>query len=248
MYQITRMGLIVWVCLIVFISAWTFFLGVLMGRGTAPISIDFGGIETELAASKAAQLAAQREMLAQANGSGDRPPDVEYPEILREKTADPELEPVGQSGLADRAASRDPKTKKRRVPEKPKVIKYPVPNADGSTSVAMDRGVRPAGTASQKGSETRAPIVAAHGETTPSATDSKVYTLQALSVRDQVAARKMVAILRNKGFPAFLTEGEIPGKGTWYRVRIGSYENRTEAGATIERLQAEGIQPLLIRK
>lgn len=254
-YQITRRGLIVWGCLIVFISAWTFILGVLMGRGTAPVSFDLGGMEEELVASKAAQLAAQEEIIVDSDGSGVKAPDVEYPEILRGKIDDPD-EARATRAEKPKASATSPKVKRRRVPQKPKVIKYPVPEVPSApatprraTEPAADKSKKAATTAGAQAKPTQAtPPAPPPAKPDPAPGAPKPYTLQAISVQDQVAAKKMVATLRNKGFAAFLTAGEIPGKGTWYRVRVGGYENRAEAEPIIRRLQAEGIEPLLIRQ
>src|SRR3989337_2759286 len=35
--------------------------------------------------------------------------------------------------------------------------------------------------------------------------------------------------LKSKGYPAFIKTAEVPGKGTWYRVRIGTFTTRVTA-------------------
>ncbi len=42
---------------------------------------------------------------------------------------------------------------------------------------------------------------------------------------------------KKKGYSAFVVTGEVPQKGTWYRVRIGRYSNRKEAQAFLEKLK-----------
>jgi cell division septation protein DedD len=201
-------------------------------------------------------LAAQEESIIDSDGSGVKAPDVEYPEILRGKIDDPDEARATPAEKPKAASATSPKVKRRRVPEKPKVIKYPVPEVPSAPAKprtaaepAADEPKKTATTAGAQAKPTQATQSAppsARPDPPPGA--PKSYTLQAISVQDQVAAQKMVAKLRNKGFAAFLTEGEIPGKGTWYRVRVGGYKNRAEAEPIIRRLQAEGIEPMLIRQ
>jgi len=61
------------------------------------------------------------------------------------------------------------------------------------------------------------------------------YTLQTASYQDRSIADQDVKTMKQNGFAAFVVSSEIPGKGTWYRVRVGSFANRGSA----EKLQKE---------
>ena len=50
--QLTRKGVFLGICLIFFISAWMFVLGILVGRGTAPVHFDIEVLQKELIALK----------------------------------------------------------------------------------------------------------------------------------------------------------------------------------------------------
>ncbi len=82
-----------WVGLILFVSAWVFLLGVLVGRKTAPILFDYRKINTEIA--ELAKTASEKK-LAQKKGSSDplaKLDDLDFYEKLKEKTSDiPELQ------------------------------------------------------------------------------------------------------------------------------------------------------------
>ena len=52
MLQMTRKGVFLGICLFFFISAWMFILGVLVGRGTAPVHFDIEVLQNELIALK----------------------------------------------------------------------------------------------------------------------------------------------------------------------------------------------------
>jgi hypothetical protein len=48
----SRKGLAIWICLIFFVAAWMFILGIFVGRGTAPLQFDIKKLQNELAALK----------------------------------------------------------------------------------------------------------------------------------------------------------------------------------------------------
>lgn len=60
--------------------------------------------------------------------------------------------------------------------------------------------------------------------------DGKSYNFQVSSWRNKYKAEQEVQRLRNQGYNAFVLEAYLPEKGgTWYRVRIGSFQSREEA-------------------
>jgi cell division septation protein DedD len=63
------------------------------------------------------------------------------------------------------------------------------------------------------------------------------YTVQVAAFSSKPAAQALVDRLSRKGYPAYLHPQQIPGKGLWYRVRIGHYPKREEAEGLADRLQ-----------
>lgn len=55
------------------------------------------------------------------------------------------------------------------------------------------------------------------------------YTVQIASFKKMGNAQKFAEQLKNKGYPAFITKALINSKGTWYRVRVGTFKNRNKA-------------------
>lgn len=55
------------------------------------------------------------------------------------------------------------------------------------------------------------------------------YTVQVSSFRKRVNAEDMVNRLRKKEYEAYLVRADIPGKGIWYRVRIGEFNTKSQA-------------------
>lgn len=69
------------------------------------------------------------------------------------------------------------------------------------------------------------------GESIPGQTDfSKVaFTIQAVSVRDKVAAEGVLTKLRQQGHPAYLVTKNLGAKGTWHRIYIGTFSTKPQA-------------------
>lgn len=55
------------------------------------------------------------------------------------------------------------------------------------------------------------------------------YTVQVASFPDRASAEDMEREFKAKRYPAYTEEVEIPGKGTWYRVKIGKFTTESEA-------------------
>jgi cell division septation protein DedD len=73
------------------------------------------------------------------------------------------------------------------------------------------------------------------------------YTVQTASYQERGMAEDEVKRLKKRGFAAFVVSSELPGKGVWHRVRLGSFSNKTAA----ERLQKsvrekEGLSTIVV--
>ena len=73
------------------------------------------------------------------------------------------------------------------------------------------------------------------------------YTLQIASYQDKQAAEDEVKKMKKQGYAAFIVSSLLPEKGTWYRVRLGSFTSKVAA----EKLQKElhgkaGILPIVV--
>jgi len=106
-------------------------------------------------------------------------------------------------------------------------------------------------------SKTKKPVVSKKTVTAPkaktatfrkSAEDNKNFTIQVAALKDPKVADNLVANLKKKGYPAYRSIGKIPGKGIFYRIRIGSFKNRAEAGSTFNRLKKEKIKAIIVQR
>lgn len=66
---------------------------------------------------------------------------------------------------------------------------------------------------------------------------SGAYTIQVASFSDKKGAETLSQKLKRKGYDAYVAAGQVPQKGTRYRVRIGRYPSRTDAQRAAERIQ-----------
>ena len=76
--------------------------------------------------------------------------------------------------------------------------------------------------------------------------ENKNFTIQVAALKDSKIADNMVAKYKKRGYPAYRSMGKIPGRGIFYRIRIGSFKNRAEAGSTFNRLKKENIKAIII--
>ncbi|MCY1023747.1 SPOR domain-containing protein [Pyxidicoccus sp. MSG2] len=55
------------------------------------------------------------------------------------------------------------------------------------------------------------------------------FTLQISSFPDRQEAERFAARLRGDGYAPYILAAEVPGRGTWYRVRMGSFATKDDA-------------------
>ena len=77
------------------------------------------------------------------------------------------------------------------------------------------------------------------------AVDNVDYYLQAASFINSADAETFRAELALKGFKSIIQSQVVEGKGKYYRVRLGPYENKRVAKTVKNKLQKEGIEPFV---
>lgn len=94
----------------------------------------------------------------------------------------------------------------------------------------------------RKGAARLAPKETAQAPTVPAAgaASKDKFFVQAGSFQNKDDAEKLKAKLAFSGLEASIQTADIPGKGTWHRVRLGPY-GEGEAGKTIAALRQNGI-------
>ncbi len=135
---------------------------------------------------------------------------------------------------------------------------HPAPAGQGEHDAKKSSG---ADKAEEKGTQTKkektaatAPVsaskqpLAVKKENTSSALkNTKVrYTLQIASYQEKGMADDDIKKMKQRGYAAFVVASDLPGKGTWYRVRLGSFSSKTSAEKLQKELHAkEGISPII---
>jgi len=91
------------------------------------------------------------------------------------------------------------------------------------------------------------PQTSAKKESARASTDVKLrYTLQTASYQEKEMAEDEVKRLKKSGYAAFISSSHLPGKGIWYRVRLGSFSNRSAAEKLQKTIHSkEGISPII---
>jgi DedD protein len=75
--------------------------------------------------------------------------------------------------------------------------------------------------------------------------DKNRFTLQLSSFQDKAEAEAFLSATKAAGFQPYLTEADVTGKGTFYRVRLGSYrslEAASDAKAEYEKASRKSAQ------
>jgi cell division septation protein DedD len=228
-WQLSRRG--VYGGLVLAACAWTFFLGVLVGRGTAPVHFDMEKLGQDLQALRERVQDQQARQLQTYSDAVESKSDLDFYEDLKAS---------GENLAIDPALTRSPPqptmdaaTEETAEPATPSDI--PVKRRMPGLQPKQNAVVRPP-RPEPKAAEAR-----------PAAAEG-AFTLQVASLRDPQMADEMVARLRRQGYQVVRSGVTIPGKGRWYRVQVGRFSDRQAADATIRALESKGLKPILVSR
>jgi len=219
-----------WIVAILFLCAWMFVLGVLVGRDTAPVKFDIqqllhsrddsnteAQVEEQSQAAKDSVAVKDKTKLRFYEDLPEDQKDTSVPDIKPEQIAKPKNE--------DQSQSKASESNQKSQIEKADTEKLPSPKT--AAKQEDQRETEAAGVKQSTGA---------------------LYTIQAASVKKATDADRMVARLKQKGYPAYRTIGKVAQKGIWFRVRIGEYNSKAEARQTLDKLRKLGLKPILVRK
>ena len=233
----TRKGLILWIGLTLFFCAWMFVLGILVGREMVPVKFDMEKLQNELTALKEAVIKKELDQYKINSNTDDSKTKMGFYESLK-KTG-------GEAGLKNDAIKHQekPEPKKTASLQKKKMSTQktgPAPKAKTSDLKKVTQNNPPA-VSSSPASQAR------QGGQEHERAGNK-FTIQVSSLKDSGIADKLVSRLKKGGFPAYRSIGKIPGKGIWYRVRVGYFNSRSEAGPTLNRLKKEKMNAIIVQR
>jgi len=81
------------------------------------------------------------------------------------------------------------------------------------------------------------PAVVIKAESKPDAKPKGKFAIQVGSYQSSDEAQQMAGHWKKKGYQSFMATGTVPGKGVWYRVRIGGFGTRDEAAKYLEKFK-----------
>ena len=134
------------------------------------------------------------------------------------------------------------------VPPKPEAVKPPPKKAEEAPAKKKE-AKRPEITITrvpEEPSTKSAPDGKKAPETAATSTPKGRYTVQIASYPDRELAEDEVRRMKKMGYAAFVVASEVPDRGTWYRVRLGSFQKKASADKLAREVQAKaGLAPLV---
>jgi len=225
-----------WLVAIFFVCAWMFVVGVLVGRGTSPLKIDISELQKKLQIARDELLQQERQQALEKSAPAEDNPELDFYEALKKNGDEDQISalpppPIIENQIEPAAPQTSDKPKKQSKKRLTKIEKK-----------VLEPGIHPAKPPAE---DPKPQPAASQSRAQP---QNQTFTLQVAAFKNSADADKLVAELKQKGFSAYRAIGKVPGKGIWYRVRIGDYKNKTEAGPTIAKLKKAGKKPMLVEK
>ena len=244
--ELTRKKAAGWLILLLFVCGWMFVLGILVGRGTAPVQFDVDKLKKDLVNELMTAVEKEKE---EKKAAATAPSDPISPDGKQALGFYEDLKSTKESqeninmGAAPKQEILPLSVPQKEVPVKEIQVKeIQTKNAqvkEPKIVKANEKAIAPAETKPLKSPEPALPEIAVKGPG---------YTVQIASVKDQESADKLVSDLVKKGYPAYRSSGEVPGKGTWHRVRIGEFREKSEAGGILAGLGKDKIKGIIVKK
>lgn len=132
--QLTGKGFFLILCLLFLVSGWMFVLGVLVGRGTAPVNFDIQALQKELMALKESVLKQESRAIETPPGKTDSKAAFDFYEVLKGKKQEEEIKippkkKKPSASTATVAKSNEPPTKLQEPKAEKAIAPTPVKRA-----------------------------------------------------------------------------------------------------------------------
>jgi cell division septation protein DedD len=233
---LSRRAIAGWLGVIFILCAWMFVIGVLVGRGTAPVEFDIDGLHSKLEKSRQDLKNKQKARSRGDSKIADDKTKLDFYEALPENREDTKID--------EKKPPRVISKKVETIPEK-KTAPTTLDSATKKSLPKKETGKKAAPAKKEPAKPPPKKKIASKTEPKPS---GKVYTIQAAAFKVAKDADRLVAQLKKKGHPAYRTISKVEGKGIWFRVRVGEYKSRNDARRTLEKLKKTGLKPILVEK
>ena len=239
---------------------WMFALGVMVGRGTAPVSFDTRGFQARLEAIAleygrqekkqekvdlkfydALNQPVQHEVRGRKRTSGEIVPS-------RERTMAADVRPA-EAGVEDDVPVKT--GKKQASINRDLMAKKPVSQSQTEAPKAGGETVKSRKTAVLKKPKAAEPDGNAPARKTAAAAAAPEktgrYTIQVAAYKAFKDAVSQMAALEKKGIPSYRIKGEKDG-AVWYRVRTGSFADYQAAKSRLRELEQAKVDGMIIKK
>jgi septal ring-binding cell division protein DamX len=236
---------VLWIVLIMFISGWMFFLGVIVGRGTAPAMFDYQKIETEIAVLTKTFMESRKTKNDLDSDILATQAELEYPEELKKKTEDPARMLIPTPPSTPTPAPTQKPSPVSPIPEKP-----PRP-ADTPKPVRHEPapGTQPPPVKSEMQAAGRPETVETAPDAIRSASEGKIrsmYDIRAQHAKETAPEKTVPAVAERT--PAAVPRPQPPASDIKpapaaqpVTVQMPSLMDRQSADALIESLRSKGI-------
>ena len=141
-------------------------------------------------------------------------PTLTFQEELTKSSPAPSTPPAVSPAPAQAAPQALARATSAPVEAKPQLAAVPSPSEPV-------RGARPP--------QSARPVVPVKAQSAKPEGKSGIFTLQLSSTQTRADANRFAARLREKGYAPTVVEAQVPGRGTWYRVRLGNFSSRETA-------------------
>jgi cell division septation protein DedD len=233
---LSRKAIAGWLAVFFFVCAWMFAVGVLVGRGTAPVKFDISELQRKLEIAREYTKDKEQGRPLEEPGSIKDKTDLDFYEALKDGRDDAKISDMAPAPVVKKKVESPPDDKPPK-PKKESLKKKTISKKGEQVKVDSATGAPAKPAESSK--------INSKGDAKPG---DKPYTIQVAAFKAAGDADKLVAELKQKGFSAYRAIGKVPGQGIWYRVRVGDYSTRAEAGDTFSKLQKAGIKPMVVNK
>lgn len=149
-----------------------------------------------------------------------------------------------ESDSTDKTGSQEEKSAEAATPEKaPEEVKAPEKATPQPKQVIEEKE-----TADTIVEKPAPPEIKSGSGAMPKIDPDGRYTVQIGAFQNQTEANKLVNSLKSNGYPAFIKQVQTPDNKNWYRVRVGTFSNRSDAVSYGDKLKqrASGVKSVFI--
>ena len=211
-------SLFFWICLIFFISGWMFVLGILVGRGSAPLRFNIKKLQQKFVDLKKIAVKKEKDRFRSGSSPTASKTDLDFYENLQGSGDNGRI----KNDISPQNKKKLQKEKTSSVPRKIAIYKKIGKKKSSRKNKAVPISKKNAG--------------------------DKNFIIQIASLKDAKAADQMIAKLNKNGYQAYRTTAIIPKKGTWYRIRTDNFKNKAEVDVILKQLKKEKFNPILIKR